>query len=253
MHEKQRKELKMAGIPTVSNQCFESAVLDKKSGRLYNLTYISHIDSRSPVFHRGQRGVSDLQMPPWSKRMTMGRLRPTRHWLAFTTIVFLCLPAHQETVCVAAPSESQVDESLVEESQVDDRLYTPVEAEVRAEYQRDLSNQKLQTWREYWGWVQDFYRGNLLADGWTKYSETTLNVVKAEAARRTVITKLNRLGKVISQEWAKDGKLRRINTTDLRRWNDAIAEARRSDDGTGRGITKAIDAIYNQAETQLAG
>jgi hypothetical protein len=185
--------------------------------------------------------------------MTMGWLRPTRHWLAFATIVFLCLPAHQEPVCVAARGESQVEDSHADASQVDESLYTPVEEEVRAEYQRDHSNQKVQTWREYWGWVQDFYKGNLLADGWTKYSETTLNVVKAEAARRTVLTKLNRLGKVISQEWAKDVKLRRINTTDLRRWNDAIAEARRSDDGTGRGITKAIDAIYEQAETQLAG
>ena len=132
-------------------------------------------------------------------------------------------------------------------------LYTPIEDEIRAEYQRDLSNQKLQTWREYWGWVQDFYKGNLLADGWTKYSKATLDVVKAEADRRAVLTKINRLGKVISQEWAKDGKVRRITTTDLKRWNDAIGEARRSDDGTGRGITRAIDAIHEQAEKQLAG
>jgi hypothetical protein len=175
--------------------------------------------------------------------MRMGWLKPKRHWLAFTTIVFLCLPAHQEPVCVAGPGESPADESL----------YTPVEADIRAEYQRDLSNQKLQTWREYWGWVQSFYRGNLLADGWTKYSETTLNVVKVEADRRTILRKLNRLGKVIGQEWAKDGKVRRITTTDLRRWNDAIVEARRRDDGTGQGITRAIDTIREQAEKQLAG
>ena len=173
----------------------------------------------------------------------MGRLKPTRQWLAFTTIIFLCLPAHQETVCVAGPDENQVDESL----------YTPVEEDIRAEYQRDLSNQQVQTWREYWGWVQDFYKGNLLADGWTKYSQATLDVVKAEAGRRTILTKINRLGKVISQEWAKDGKVRRITTTDLRRWNDAIGEARRSDDGTGQGITRAIDKIREQAERQLAG
>jgi hypothetical protein len=175
--------------------------------------------------------------------MRMGWLKPKRNWLAFTTIVFLCLPAHQEPVCVAGPGKSPGDESL----------YTPVEADIRAEYQRDLSNQKLQTWREYWGWVQNFYKGNLLADGWTKYSETTLNVVKAEADRRMILTKLNRLGKVIGQEWAKDGKVRRITTTDLRRWNDAIVEARRRDDGTGQGITKAIDTIREQAEKQLAG
>ena len=190
--------------------------------------------------------------------MRMGRLRPTRHWLAFPTIVILCLPVHHEPVCVAGPSESMVGESRVgenqvDESQVDESLYTPVEAEIRAEYQRDLSNQKFQTWREYWGWVQDFYKGNLLADGWTKYSQTTLDVVKAEANRRTIMTKINRLGKVISQEWAKSGKIRRITTTDLRRWHDAIGEARRRDDGTGQEITKAIDAICERAEKQVAG
>ena len=173
----------------------------------------------------------------------MGRLRPTRHWLSFTTIVFLFLPAHQKAVRVAVPAADQVDVSL----------YTPIEAEIRAEYQRDLANQKLQTWREYWGWVQDFYRGNLVADGWTKYSQATLDVVTAEADRRAVLTKINRLGKVISQEWAKDGKVRRISTTDLRRWNDAIGEARRSDDGTGRRITSAIDTIREAAEKRLAG
>jgi hypothetical protein len=183
----------------------------------------------------------------------MGRLRPTRHWLAFTTIVILFLPAHQEPDCLAGSRESQVAESEMAESIMDESLYAPVEAEVLAEYQRDLSNQKFQSWREYWGWVQDFYRGNLLADGWTKYSQATLDVVKAEARRRAILTKINRLGKVISQEWAKDGKVRKITTTDLRRWNDAIGEARRSDDGSGQGITKTIDAIHKQAEKQLAG
>jgi hypothetical protein len=249
----------MVGIRNAWNRGSDSGVLDKERQRLYSFTYVSQIDTWSAKLLRDQRWVPDLPKMPWSTGMMRGRLRTTRQWLAFATIVFLCLPAHyclpahQEIVCVASPGESQLNESTVVEDQVDERLHTPVEEEVRAEYQRDQSNQKVQTWREYWGWVQDFYKGNLLADGWTKYSETTLNVVKAEAARRTVLTKLNRLGKVISQEWAKDGKLRRINTMDLRRWNDTIAEARRSDDGTGQGITKAIDAIYQQAETQLAG
>ena len=175
--------------------------------------------------------------------MRMGWLISKRHWLAFMTIIFLCLPAHHEPVCVAGPGESPVDENL----------YTPVEADIRAEYQRDLSNQRVQSWREYWGWVQDFYKGNLLADGWTKYSQATLDVVKPKANRHTIMTKINRLGKVISQEWAKSGKVRRITTTDLRRWNDAIGEARRRDDGTGQEITKAIDAIRERAEKQLAG
>ena len=77
-------------------------------------------------------------------------------------------------------------------------------------------NQKLQTWKEYWGWVQGFYQGNLLADGWTKYSQATLKVVKAEDARPTLLKKLNRLGKLISHEWAKHDSVRKITTTDLK-------------------------------------
>ena len=170
-------------------------------------------------------------------------MRPTKHSLAFTAIVFLCLPAHEEPVCMAAPGESAAAEIL----------YTPTEEEIRAEYQRDLTNQKLQTWREYWGWVQGFYKGNFCADGWTKHSQTTLNAVKVEEARPTILKKLNRLGRLISQEWAKHASVRKITSTDLRRWNDAIAEARRSDDGTGQGIKRALDKIREQAQRQLAG
>jgi hypothetical protein len=181
--------------------------------------------------------------------MTMGWMRPNRHWLAFTAIVFLYLPARHDTVCVTDPGPG----SSQSQNPVDESLYAPVEAEIRAEYQRDLSNQKVQTWREYWEWVQSFYKGNLLADGWTKYCQTTLAAVKADGDRRVILTKINRLGKVISQEWAKDGRVRRITTMDLRRWNDEIGEARRTDDGSGQGIKKAIDTIHEQAEKQLAG
>ena len=52
---------------------------------------------------------------------------------------------------------------------------------------------------------------------------------------------------------ASTGSVRKITTTDLRRWNDAITEARRTDDGTGQGITKTIDTIHEQAEKQLSG
>jgi hypothetical protein len=174
-------------------------------------------------------------------------MRPTRHWLTFAAIVSLCLPAHHHPVCEAGPGASPIP------IQVDESLYAPIEAEIRAEYQRDLTNQKLQTWREYWDWVQSFYKGNLLAGGWTKYSQATLAVVKADGDRRMILTKINRLGKVISKEWAKDGRVRRITTMDLRRWNDTISDARRTDDGSGQGIRNAIDTIRDQAEKQLAG
>jgi hypothetical protein len=204
-------------------------------------------------------------------------LKRTKQWLACTTIVFLFLPAREEPIfqvtptpaATPAPAEPEVAESLYTrgeqevraepaapvpaKAEVVESLYTPTEAEVRAEYQRDLANQKLQTWREYWGWVQSFYKGNLMAAGWTKYSETTLEEVKADDARPQLLKKINRLGKLIGQEWAKHDRVRKINTTDLKRWNDAITDARRKDDGTGQGILSTIDRICVQAERQLKG
>ena len=173
--------------------------------------------------------------------MRARQIRPTRNWLAFATIAFLCLPAHPDRNGMAAADETKMDEVL----------YTPNEKEVRAEYQRDLANQKVQTWREYWGWVQSFYKGNLLADGWTKYSQTTLEGVKGEDVRPTLLTKINRLGKLISQEWAKHDSVRKITTTDLKRWHDAITQARRNDDGSGHGIRKAMDEIHEQVQKQV--
>jgi hypothetical protein len=202
-------------------------------------------------------------------------LKRTKQWLACTTIVFLFLPAHEEAIFeitptgTPAPAKPEVAERFYTPSEqgvraevaapvpakaeVVESLYTPSEAEVRAEYQRDPANQKLQTWREYWGWVQSFYKGNLMAAGWTKYSQTTLEDVKADDARPLLLKKINRLGKLIAQEWAKHDSVRKINTTDLKRWNDAITDARRKDDGTGQGILSAIDRICVQAERQLKG
>jgi hypothetical protein len=175
--------------------------------------------------------------------MTMGRRKFTTNWLIFGILITICSFEYCWPVSATAFGENEATESIS----------APTEAEIRAEYQRDTSNQKVQTWKEYWGWVQGFYKGNLLADGWTKYSQTTLDAVKAKKARAALIKKLNQLGKLISREWAKHDSVRKITTTDLRRWHEAITEARRNDDGTGEGIQTAVDRIHKQAEKQLAG
>ena len=173
----------------------------------------------------------------------MGSRKLTTFGLGFGIFLITCSFGQFWTVSAVEPGETEVSEDLC----------TATEAEIRAEYQRDHLNQKLQTWKEYWGWVQGFYKGNFLADGWTKYSQTTLDVVKSKDARPGIVKKLNRLGKLISREWAKHDSVRKITTTDLRRWHDAITEARRNDDGTGQGIQSALDKINDLAEKQLAG
>jgi hypothetical protein len=126
----------------------------------------------------------------------------------------------------------------------------PNDAELFAAYQSDHSNQKVQSWGQYRGWVQTFYKGNLMSDGWTKFSEVTVSKVKSAEARQAVTTHVNELGRIISLEWAKDSSVRKITTADLRRWNEVMATARQSDDGSGQQIIGALRAVRRMAENR---
>jgi hypothetical protein len=170
--------------------------------------------------------------------MTIVRLKPSFVWLFLATIALPFLPPHN----LAS------GDGAVVPIRTATGLHAPTDAEFLAEYNRDRSNQKVQTWRQYWGWVQTFYKGNMLSEGWTKFSQVTLDTVKLESGRRAVVKHLNELGKIISQEWAKDTSVRKITTADLRRWNEAISEARRGDDGGGQRILIVLKSIREKAE-----
>jgi hypothetical protein len=168
--------------------------------------------------------------------MTIGWLRPARYVLLFAMFLPACLFSQRATTGqdVAAPTQVIVV------------LYTPIEADVLSAYHSDPANKKVQTWEQYWGWVQTFYRGNILSEGWTKFSQVTLDAVKSEAERLPVKKTLNELGKIISQEWAKDASVRKINTTDLRRWNETISAARRVDGGSGQHLMSVMKSIRDE-------
>ena len=133
-------------------------------------------------------------------------------------------------------------------TQVVGALYAPIEAELLAEYNRDHANKKVQTWRQYWDWVQTFYKGNILSAGWNDFCKATLDVVKSEKNHPKVLARLNALGKIISQEWAKDSSVGKITTADLRRWNEAIVAARRDDGGSGEHLLSVIETIGEKAK-----
>ena len=73
-------------------------------------------------------------------------------------------------------------------------LDVPDDAELFAAYQSDRLNQKVQSWGQYRGWVQTFYKGNLMSEGWSKFGELTVSTVKSAAARQAVIDHINELG-----------------------------------------------------------
>src|SRR4051794_6407605 len=53
-------------------------------------------------------------------------------------------------------------------------VYTPNMDDFRPEYDRDTVNSRVQTWNQYWGWVSDYYRGNIFSVGWVKETNDCL-------------------------------------------------------------------------------
>jgi hypothetical protein len=78
----------------------------------------------------------------------------------------------------------------------------------------------------------------------------TVSKVKSAEARQAVIAHINELGRIISLEWAKDSSVRKITTANLRSWNEAMATARQSDDGSGQQIIGALRAVRRMAENR---
>jgi hypothetical protein len=161
-------------------------------------------------------------------------------WVAFAVLLSLCAPVHKTVA----------GEDTAVPARIAGVLDAPDDAQLLAAYKGDCANQKVQSWVQYRGWVQTFYKGNLMSDGWTKFGQVTASALKSAAARQAVIAQLNDLGSIIGREWAKDSSVRKISTADLRRWNDVIATARQSDDGSGQRIIEALKAIQKTAESR---
>jgi hypothetical protein len=129
--------------------------------------------------------------------------------------------------------------------------YTPVSADFRHEYDRDLANHQVQTWDEYWSWVEAFYRGNFFSRGWSDRARALVADVKSGPALSSLTAKLNAWGKAIAREWAKSGAVRKVNTADLRAWGSLLESARRTDDGRGVELGRAMDSIATECRRRL--
>ena len=123
----------------------------------------------------------------------------------------------------------------------DERWYEPRAEDFRPAYDRDIANGGKQTWEQYWGWVQSFYRGNLLAKGWNDRSRWLVEEIRSDDDRRRLRTRLNALGRDICSEWAKDYEVRKIGSADLMTWGKMMEKARTSDDGSGAAIHRSLD------------
>ena len=132
------------------------------------------------------------------------------------------------------------------------QVYGPQVEDFRPEYDRDEVNRKVQTWDQYWGWIRDFYDGNLLSSGWKQETRSSIGVVSDPIAHRDLLESMNGLGRDVAREWAKDNGVRRISTDDLRRWGSRLRAARRADDGTGRSLIAIVKMMRSEAARLLS-
>src|SRR4051794_5811718 len=58
-------------------------------------------------------------------------------------------------------------------------IKAPSPEDYREEYDRDATNQKKQTWTQYWGWVKSFHEGSFFVSGWTDRAKNLVVGVKA--------------------------------------------------------------------------
>ncbi len=144
-----------------------------------------------------------------------------------------------------------------------DRLYQPAMSDFRPLYDRDGSNKTYQQWSGsdgYWDWVRTFYNGYkkrvlgvtiIRQAGWTASSRLLVSHVTSEPTRQELTFELNILGRDIAGEWAKDDRIERINTGDLRRWGDMTAQAGSRDNGSGLVLLETVRAIQAEVNRRL--
>jgi len=95
----------------------------------------------------------------------------------------------------------------------------------RARYEMDAANKAKQSWAQYQEWVKTFYEGKRFPPvaGW-RARESEL-AAKAPGARADV----ERLGRALAAEWAKDNAVRKVSTSDLQAWGKRFSEAARAE------------------------
>jgi hypothetical protein len=130
-------------------------------------------------------------------------------------------------------------------------LYMPVPGDFRPIYESDSANKSKQKWEEYYSWVTTFYRGNILAPGWSKRVNEILEGLRSERARDELRASLNELGRMLAAEWSKDNDVRKVSNSDLLSFGSRFSQAKDKEDGTGTVLRKEIAAIRAEIELRF--
>ncbi len=122
----------------------------------------------------------------------------------------------------------------------------PRDAFARA-WEADPENQKLQALDPYLAWVRLFYAGNAFAPGWAASSLSLLRDLP-EDGRRSLAPRLDGLARLLSADWAKDNRRRRVTSDLLALWGAALRRAR-----ARQRVPDTVDRIAEDARALLDG
>ncbi len=94
------------------------------------------------------------------------------------------------------------------------------------QYQQDVTNKNIQSQEEYLSWIVRFYKGSeLYPNGWNNITHDILLKLKNTPTADNIQAKLDQLGLLISEEWAKINKTRIINSLHVSVWGNALLKS----------------------------
>ncbi|WP_456387464.1 hypothetical protein [Desulfolithobacter sp.] len=94
-------------------------------------------------------------------------------------------------------------------------------------------------------WLETFYKGNMLADGWERVTEEILDKTPLEMQEEQKKV-LEILGEKIGREWCRDNRVRRIDTRMLRQWGEKLKQAAGEDSRKLAETIREIDQKVNE-------
>lgn len=93
-------------------------------------------------------------------------------------------------------------------------------------YEADEVNKEIQTEEEYLTWIVRFYSGwELYRRGWIKMTDELVAQVKDPAQVEEIRYKIDRIGRLVSGEWAKKSDTRTIYLRHVSVWGNALLES----------------------------
>ena len=93
-------------------------------------------------------------------------------------------------------------------------------------YEADKVNKNIQTQEEYLTWIVRFYNGwELYRRGWIKMTDELVAQVDDPRQVKEIKFKIDRIGRLVSGEWAKKSDTRTIYLRHVSIWGNALLES----------------------------